>query len=654
MFILLVPANSFANEEEYDYYPGLLFGQPFKHTRTGDDLNFNITDGDNETSNRITQTGYYYIEFDEPIDIKSYYRESAVGGGTHNPITFVLDNGELVTVGGVARVYYADIDVSNVVEIRLRSNAASGWYVTWYSFEVYGEPTAEPSIPTGLKAVGDVGKVTLTWNVQAVRGFNVYRNGEKLNSELVVGTEFVDITGDPEVTYAYQISAVNSFGRESIKSNVVYAYSLLELIKPTVTYKNLTDTSVRLEWDRVGNRYSVYQDGLSLVENRSYPFLDVGKLTPNTDYEFYVRSVDRFGRYIDSDVLTIRTHSLALRPPVVSLTEVKHDSFILTWQNVEGADRYEVYLDGVRQTESVSPITFTGLSPETIYTVRVDAINSDETVSTSRSTTTARSPVPRIDFASVSPSTGGSPTSRNLQYQPNDLVSAVKIYINGKLVGEFPADQREIEIDFADIQDALMADITIEPVDENGEPYNLKTPIQSTENGLIDQIIGNLLDAFNISKKAFMYIAIWSVVFLLLIVVLFFWLRKKFKRMLGGAKLNKQQHRRQAKKFTDGHRGSTEDRYFAGKDRYGNKSIRNSSSGGGTRFNGKANMRTRAPTQNQGRTPKKDFVEKDKRYYQSFGNQEFKSKVVNFNDQSNVIAFQNRVSQITNNRRNRK
>lgn len=646
LLVLLLALSSvtvFA-EAEYDYEPGLLFGKPLTFDDGSGEL-WNLTDGFNSTGDYLDRFAYY--EFPEPIDITGYYILAGFSGTKY--VRYYYENGTMFEVRGAHGK--AETNQKNVIAVSVGAGAA----INYYSIEFYGEPSTEIAIPGQLEATSGNEKVTLNWFDQKAFGYNVYRNGEKLNGNPIRENQFVDTTGVPDVIYAYQVTAVNSNGFESPKSQIVHASSYLELVKPSLRFSEVTDRSVRLEWDRVGARYDVFQDGELIVSNRTFPFVDVANLASNTQYDFFVRAYDRHGRYVDSDSVTVQTMKVLLKPPVLKFSDVKHDSFSVEWQLVQGAEGYDVYLNDEKQSVSGTKATFENLKPDTVYSVRVEAFTDEDRVSVTRSVTTSRSPVPRIEHASVAPSAGGSPTERTLKYQPNDLVSAVKVYINGKLVGEFPADQREIEIDFADLEDAIMADITIEPVDENGEPYNLKTPVQTTENSLIDQIIGNLLDAFQISKKAFLYIAIWSVVFLVLIVTLFFWLRKKFKRMLGGAKLTKRQHRRQTKKFTDGYVGSIEDRYYGRRDRYGNKPTQAvpayMMNQVFKKSNGKRN--TRSPTQRSGKQYR-STQQKDKAYFQSFDQRKsnFESrKVVNFNDSSNVIAFQDRVREIQNKRR---
>jgi fibronectin type 3 domain-containing protein len=92
--------------------------------------------------------------------------------------------------------------------------------------------TAAPSIPTNL--AGYLGwrsrQIDLSWNASTdsggsgLAGYNVYRNGVKINSSLVTGTSYGDATVVSGNTYSYSIEAVDKAGNKSAKSSSVSIY----------------------------------------------------------------------------------------------------------------------------------------------------------------------------------------------------------------------------------------------------------------------------------------------------------------------------------------------------------------------------------------------------------------------------------------------
>ncbi len=72
--------------------------------------------------------------------------------------------------------------------------------------------------------------------------------------------------------------------------------------------------------------------------------------------------------------------ALPAAPAVVFARAVDALQFTLTWSSVSNADSYRIYLDGEYNTAVMAPVTsttFTGLLPDTVYTVAVAAVNED-------------------------------------------------------------------------------------------------------------------------------------------------------------------------------------------------------------------------------------------------------------------------------------
>lgn len=84
---------------------------------------------------------------------------------------------------------------------------------------------APPGKVSGLTAVGDSGRVDLTWTAQAnTTSYTVYRNGTAL-STTVTGTSFSDITGLADVAYSYTVAAVNAAGTGTVSDAATAASS---------------------------------------------------------------------------------------------------------------------------------------------------------------------------------------------------------------------------------------------------------------------------------------------------------------------------------------------------------------------------------------------------------------------------------------------
>jgi len=83
-----------------------------------------------------------------------------------------------------------------------------------------------PNKPTGLSVTAGDKQVTLSWtaNTEAdLAGYNVYRDGVKINNSLIAKTTYNNTGLTNGTTYSYQVSAVDTAGKESEKSSSVSA-----------------------------------------------------------------------------------------------------------------------------------------------------------------------------------------------------------------------------------------------------------------------------------------------------------------------------------------------------------------------------------------------------------------------------------------------
>ena len=139
-----------------------------------------------------------------------------------------------------------------------------------------------PSTPTGLAAQDDVGRILVAWqgvDEGDLAGYGIYRS-EKSNGTYVFvpgdgdstlfistgKTTFIDSLTTPGVSFFYRVTAVDSVGLVSERSNFVGA-TVLEDIKPPETPLNLSVVADAIETDRIVVRWTaprVDSDGSTL------------------------------------------------------------------------------------------------------------------------------------------------------------------------------------------------------------------------------------------------------------------------------------------------------------------------------------------------------------------------------------------------------
>lgn len=202
--------------------------------------------------------------------------------------------------------------------------------------------TEAPDAPTAVRTA-DVTETTahVAWEAAldnvATTGYNVYVNGEKVNTELVTATEY-DLTGlTPATDYSVEIEAVDAAGNVSEKSEAA-TFTTAKAVDteapsvPTdVKASDVTKTGATVTWtastDNEGVAgYNVYVNGTqvndTLVATTEYVLTG---LTAGTEYTVKVEAVDTNNNVSEKAAVTFTTEKDAVNPDptVVDKTELK-------------------------------------------------------------------------------------------------------------------------------------------------------------------------------------------------------------------------------------------------------------------------------------------------------------------------------------------
>lgn len=202
--------------------------------------------------------------------------------------------------------------------------------------------TEAPDAPTAVRTA-DVTETTahVAWEAAldnvATTGYNVYVNGEKVNTELVTATEY-DLTGlTPATDYSVEIEAVDAAGNVSEKSEAA-TFTTAKAVDteapsvPTdVKASDVTKTGATVTWtastDNEGVAgYNVYVNGTqvndTLVATTEYVLTG---LTKGTEYTVEVEAVDTNNNVSAKAAATFTTKKDAVNPDptVVDKTELK-------------------------------------------------------------------------------------------------------------------------------------------------------------------------------------------------------------------------------------------------------------------------------------------------------------------------------------------
>lgn len=287
---------------------------------------------------------------------------------------------------------------------------------------VSGTDTQAPTAPTNLAASAITqSSLTLNWTAStdniAVTGYDIFRNGVKINTALVTSTTY-NVTGlSASTAYQFYVQAKDAAGNTSPNSNTINV-TTPDIQAPTaptnLVASAVTQTSLTLNWtastDNVAvTGYDVYQGGIkintALVTSTTY---NVTGLTASTAYQFYVQARDAAGNFTNSSTLNVTTQAppdteAPSAPANLAASNITQNTLTLNWDvstdNV-GVTAYDVHQDGVKINGSlVAGTTYnvTGLSALVTYNFHVvarDAANNTSANSNTVSVTTPDTQAP--------------------------------------------------------------------------------------------------------------------------------------------------------------------------------------------------------------------------------------------------------------------
>ena len=200
-------------------------------------------------------------------------------------------------------------------------------------------------------------------------------------------------------TYSYRVTAYDgetkgsSFGKESsskltsgdpaaadlpVNEKTNKAAAIPHLSAPKITSVTQTHIAATIKWtgDAKAKKYSVYCGDEKVAETTEKSFTVTG-LTPKTKYAFSVQAHRDSLNSTRSGVYEVTTTSVPV--PKNIRTAGTWDSITLSWDAVEGADGYQVFMESpkVKEKCTATSYTFTGLEANKKYKMNVCAYIND-------------------------------------------------------------------------------------------------------------------------------------------------------------------------------------------------------------------------------------------------------------------------------------
>lgn len=204
----------------------------------------------------------------------------------------------------------------------------------------------------------------------------------------------------------------------------------------SVSVGNFTQNSMNLYWAWNGSfgpvsGYHLYLNGSYIGDNGSGNYLK-GGLNPGT---YYTMGVSQFGPDGASSIVTVGGYTIPANPTGVSTSNVTQTSATLNWTSMQGATSYNVYKNGslVASGLTGTSYNFTGLTPNTGYTLSVAAVNSS---GASGQTSFGSSTLPNVPSSPTGlSSTGITQNSATLSWASTSGATSYDVYLNGNYIG---------------------------------------------------------------------------------------------------------------------------------------------------------------------------------------------------------------------------
>jgi flagellar hook assembly protein FlgD/Tol biopolymer transport system component len=233
-----------------------------------------------------------------------------------------------------------------------------------------------PAVPTGVAALVTGGSVTLTWNANTetdLGGYNVYRDGQKINTTIVTSPAFQD-QALADGSYAYTVTAVDTHNNESKPSSPAVARIYAPVIAQPYTPANQSMVQVQGTNATANATVSLYADTASGL-------VSVGTATAEPTGTFAMpvtlsqgenwlaaRVMDSAGNTSKDSSVVVVVYDIAPGAPTNAAAAVNGPDVHLTWDpNPEPTVLgYNVFRNGVKLNGpaalDTSPATFNASS----------------------------------------------------------------------------------------------------------------------------------------------------------------------------------------------------------------------------------------------------------------------------------------------------
>ncbi|MGE5474545.1 MAG: fibronectin type III domain-containing protein [Ignavibacteriales bacterium] len=285
-------------------------------------------------------------------------------------------DGEVVDNGQSTSYVHSGLTSGSIHTYRVRAKNANG-KGDWSSAVTQTTYSTAPTIPTNVTATATNTSITIKWStVSGAAGYDVEFDGQVSDSGN--NTTYIKSGLTQNTQHTYRVRAKNSGGVSgwSTLSTKLTMPDMPDI--PTIQSATPTNTTITVQWNTVSNAtgYDIEADGVIINNGTSTQYAHTG-LDPDSQHTFRVRARNASGKTSWSLSVTKSTLPNAPDVPANIVAASEMTSIGLAWDEVSGADSYDIQADNVLisgiQSTSYS---HSGLKPDTEHTYKVRAVNS--------------------------------------------------------------------------------------------------------------------------------------------------------------------------------------------------------------------------------------------------------------------------------------
>ena len=352
-----------------------------------------------------------------------------------------VDNGAVQTLGDVATHTFTGLSANTQYTLKVIASNSGGDSAA-ASSSASTLPNA-PASPTSL-TTGTITQTTivLNWTKSAgATGYKVQVDSGAVTTLGDVATHtFTGLTAD--TSYVLKVIAYNAGGDSAATAGSASTLPNAPAAPTGLSTSGITQTAITLSWTKSAGAtaYKVQVDSGAVQTLGDVATHTFTGLSANTQYALKVIASNSGG---DSAAATVNASTLAVLPNApaaptgLSTSGITQTAITLSWTKSAGATAYKVQVDSgaVQTLGDVATHTFTGLSANTQYTLKVIASNSggdSAAASTSASTLAA---LPNAPVAPTGLSTSGiTQTAITLSWTKSAGATAYKVQVDSGTV----------------------------------------------------------------------------------------------------------------------------------------------------------------------------------------------------------------------------